>query len=197
MRLPRFPTEYLYVQPSNLRTRYRGSREYNVTIGNGLFTSKRIPAGFVIAVFMGDVIPTDINDMAIESDPARDGYQVQLNEENILDCSDYKNYCLASIANDYRLCRDLETNRRAVQNAEIVCVNKHKKADDSWERYAFLKATKDIPAYTEIITYYGKKFKIVLMPPEVIDLSVEMDTSDEDANVDVIDLIGDDEDDLM
>jgi len=173
MRLPRFPTEYLYVQPSNLRTRHRGSRVYNVPIGNGLFTSKRIPEGFVIAVFMGDIIPSDINDMAIELDPTRDGYQVELSEGNILDCYDYKNYCLASMANDFRHCFDLETNRRAIQNADIVTVNRKRKEDDSWERYAFLKATKEIPPFTEVITYYGKKFRMPLMYPDVIDLTID------------------------
>jgi len=120
---------------------------------------------------MGDVIDKDINDMAVSLDPMRDGYQVELNEEKILDCYDYKNYCLASMANDYRHCFDLETHRRAVQNAEIVAVNRTRKEDGSWDRYAFLKATKEIPAYTEVITYYGKKFRIPLMYPDVIDLT--------------------------
>jgi len=181
MRLPRFPSEYLYVQPSNLRTRHRGSRIYNVPIGNGLFTSRRIPVGFVIAVFMGDVIHPEINDMAVQIHPERDGYQVELNEENVLDCYDYKQYCLASMANDHRHCFDLETNRRAMPNAEIVAVNQKIKGTDNCNRYAFLKAAKEIPAYTEVITYYGKKFRIPLMPPEVVDLTVlDEDGLDED-----------------
>ena len=92
-RLPVFDSMYLYVQPSNLRARHPGSKIFERDIGRGLFTSKKIPPGVIVAYFCGELIETEINDALITLDPERDGYQIALTEKFVLDCYGNRNMC--------------------------------------------------------------------------------------------------------
>jgi len=184
MRLRLFEREYLFVQPSLLRSHRPASFEFDVPIGNGLFTAKCIRKGQIIAYFMGDIIPTLHNEVLVATKPERDGYQVQLTKHYILDCYDYKEMCLASMANDYRGCFDYGRNGLATPNATLHCANR--KDDGFINRYAYLKASEDIEAWGEVITYYGRNYDIqgimnpepLFGPVELIDLSFEDPTDD-------------------
>ena len=60
---PTFPTEYLYVRTSGLRAFNEATQDYDKIIGRGLFTAARIPKGYIICEFIGDVITTEENNL--------------------------------------------------------------------------------------------------------------------------------------
>ena len=157
-RLPKFDEMYLYVQPSNLRARNWRTKIFERDIGRGLFTAAPIPPGHIIAYFCGEVIEREINDSLIAMDPERDGYQIAVSEDFVIDCYNNRNMCLASMANCYRGCWDFGRNKKASKNADIIGVNRRNKKTGVIERYAFLKSLEWIEAGGEVVTDYGNEF---------------------------------------
>ena len=155
---PTFPTEYLYVRTSGLRAFNEATQDYDKLIGRGLFTAARIPKGHIICEFIGDVISTEENNFNVWMNSDREGYQIQLSKEFVLDCFDYKDICLASMANDYRDVFDTRRNRMAEMNAELVVVNK--RVGEIINRYAYLYCIEDILPGAEVITWYSDEFEL-------------------------------------
>ena len=155
---PTFPTEYLFVRTSGLRSFNEETQAYDRFIGRGLFTAARIPKSYIICEFIGDVISKEENAFNVWANSDRAGYQIGLTKEWILDCFDYKDICLASMANDYRNVFDTRTNQMARMNAELVVVNK--RVGEAIVRYAYLLAIEDFLPGREVITWYSDEFNL-------------------------------------
>ena len=172
-----FDQAALYARESDLRIQNLHTGQWNGRIGQGLFTASDISVGEAISYYKGEIITPEENTRRIAQNPERDGYQIKLSKKFILDCFDEykKGRCMASFANDYRNCLDITTGVMAQPNAKLIVVNRRNMFNPSkMLRYAYLLATEPIPAFTEVVCYYGLKFELPLpIFDNFIDLTID------------------------
>ena len=127
-----FPEKYLYVKPSQLT----GS-------GKGLFTKKFIPKGTLVVEYKGRLRTwKEIKEQSSKRYIYE--YMYAINDNKYIDASrTYK--ALARYAND-------AMGLKRLKGVTNNCVY----TDDGMK--AFIKATKDIPAGSEILVRYGKEY---------------------------------------
>jgi SET domain-containing protein len=127
-----FPEKYLVVKTSTLPG-----------CGRGLFTKKFIPKGTLVIEYKGKV--KTWKDIRVESKKLYIyEYMYTINDNLYIDASrSYK--ALARYAND-------AMGFKRVKGITNNCVYTHDEAK------AFIKATKDIPAGSEILVRYGKMY---------------------------------------
>ena len=145
----------LYVRPSQLRCYSPGRNEYDVRIGNGLFSSRDIPPNTHIVYFVGENIGDPILIKNRRNRSERGGYLLtNATVTNALDCFDTckLGQCLASFSNSPRNCYNVVKNRRAAANARLTMRalgnNKYQ-----WGISSLVSA--GIPAHVEILWNYG------------------------------------------
>ena len=145
----------LYVRPSQLRCYSPSRSEYDVCIGNGLFSSRDIPPNTHIVCFVGINISDPIVIKARRNRSERGGYLLtNATVTNALDCFTCKllGQCLASFSNCPRNCFNVVKNRRAAANARLTMRalgnNKYQ-----WGISSLVSA--GIAAHKEILWNYG------------------------------------------
>ena len=111
--------------------------------GLGLYTAKAIKKGKKVADYTGVIVGTKAWNEGGEGD-----YGVQLNKREVLDARSTQT-ALGRYAND---CRDRNRRKKECpgRNARFV-VNTRRKT-------VYIKATKNIPAHSEIFVSYGRQY---------------------------------------
>ena len=112
----------LYFKPSNLRRRNRTSKEWTVSIGDGLFSTLAYKRDEVIGEFCGTWrTPLDWEQLQAR-EPWRRGYTIQPStNSDYLDCYDtYKSgNCILSYANSPIACWDVSLNIKPKANCRL------------------------------------------------------------------------------
>jgi hypothetical protein len=111
----------LYTKPSDLRAYNEDidvtKRRYSVYIGRGLFSSLKLNKNIKLATFVGDII--DNVEWEHRRNCGNGGYGIQLNMNEILDCFQHLNVCLASRANSAKNCYNISLQKKASYNCHI------------------------------------------------------------------------------
>jgi SET domain-containing protein len=108
--------------------------------GKGLFTKKFIPKGASIVEYKGRITTWK----EVDHDEGTNGYIFYVKRDHVIDAAPYKK-ALARFAND---ARGLARIKGIANNAEYKQRGLR----------VFIKATKDIPAGSEILVDYGKEY---------------------------------------
>jgi SET domain-containing protein len=119
----------LYIKRSNLPAS-----------GKGLFTKKFIPKGTRIVEYKGKVTTWK----EVDHKNGQNGYIYYVNRDHVIDARPYPK-ALGRYAND---ARGLQKIKGINNNAVYI--------EDNLK--VFIEATKDIPAYAEILVGYGKEY---------------------------------------
>lgn len=146
----------LYRKPSSLlaSTYVHGIRTnvYELSIGDGLFSTLSYDVGDVIAEFHGKKI-TQLEAIELNRNN-KAGYVVYLNKSNCLDCSAnrFDGTCMASLCNSPLHCWNTILQQLAAANGKLC------NRTVNGVRSAFIIATIPIPANTEILMSYGNRY---------------------------------------
>jgi len=145
----------LYIRPSQLRCYSPSRGEYDVFIGNGLFSSRDIPPNTNIVYFVGEAIADPILINMRRNRSERGGYLLtNATVTQALDCFDTckLGQCLASFSNCPKGCFNVVKKRRAAANARLTMRalgnNKYQ-----WGISSLISA--GIAAHEEILWNYG------------------------------------------
>ncbi len=143
-------TGVLYHIPSKLLALNRTTNQYTSLIGDGLFSRIAYKVGDTICSFIGEIV-TSTQEVDRREALGEGGYTISLiHGTKYLDCFHYRHVCMASYANDPRKCMDTVKQKRAKANCECRM--------NSITKNVMLKATRSIPANTEILWVYGDTY---------------------------------------
>jgi hypothetical protein len=140
----------LYIKPSDLRAS-RDGKVYNITIGNGLFTSLPLKKNTKLGQFQGEIINLEMKEERILA--GKGGYMINFNETMFLDCYDsaiVTKTCLLSLANSAYKCYNINTSKKATNNCKLVI--------DPIQRTATIETLRYINANTELLYNYGNDY---------------------------------------
>ena len=148
----------LYFRPSQLRCYSPSRSAYDICIGNGLFSSRDIPANTHIVYFVGEIL-TDPVEIQVRRNRSEQGGYLLANATvtNALDCFETckLGQCLASFGNCPRNCFNVVKNRRAASNARLTMRalgnNRYQ-----WGLSSLVSA--GIQAHEEILWNYGQEY---------------------------------------
>jgi hypothetical protein len=146
----------LLIRPSELRRLNPRTKQYDMLMGNRLFSKERIQRGQQIVHFSGEPLRSRAEVQHARAVSLHGGYVITNHTETYgLDCfqAAARHQCFASMANCPYKCKNVVRGTFPEANVQKTC----KALGDG--TYSFgLVACRDIPPFTEILVNYGASY---------------------------------------